>query len=92
MAQENDTPTSQSVLLNDQEQDQANEIKSVVPNVDDQAGSDYVTVHNVTFLCLLDSSLLIRRVIKRLTSWLNLPLMRKRLAIEHSVSTISLAY
>ena len=39
-AQENDTPTSQSVLLNDQEQDQANEIKSVVPNVDDQAGSD----------------------------------------------------
>ena len=38
--QENDAPTSQSVLLNDQEQDQANKIKSVVPNVDDQAGSD----------------------------------------------------
>ena len=46
-AQENDVPTSQSVLLNDQEQDQADDNESVVPNVNNQDGSDQVTVHNV---------------------------------------------
>ena len=46
-AQVNDAPMSQSALLYDQEHDQADENEAVVPNVNDQAGSDQVTVHNV---------------------------------------------
>ena len=49
-AQENDAQISQSVVLNDQEQDQADQNEAVVRNVNDQAGSDQVQCNSAKYL------------------------------------------